>query len=57
MFAYVFKLEQQEYLKEAIKWTMIEFQDNQPCIELVILAKQKKISYSNDVVILLVLIF
>uniref|UniRef100_A0A1B0AF96 Myosin motor domain-containing protein n=1 Tax=Glossina pallidipes TaxID=7398 RepID=A0A1B0AF96_GLOPL len=29
-----FKLEQEEYLKEGIDWTMIDFYDNQPCIDL-----------------------
>ena len=32
---HVFKLEQEEYLKEGIEWTMIEFYDNQPCIDLI----------------------
>ncbi len=32
---HVFKLEQEEYLKEQIKWSFIEFYDNQPCIELI----------------------
>lgn len=32
---HVFKLEQEEYLKEGIVWTMIDFYDNQPCIELI----------------------
>ena len=31
----MFKLEQEEYLKEGIEWTMIEFYDNQPCIDLI----------------------
>lgn len=32
---HVFKLEQEEYLKEGIEWTMIDFYDNQPCIDLI----------------------
>ncbi|XP_005184334.1 unconventional myosin-Va isoform X3 [Musca domestica] len=32
---HVFKLEQEEYLKEGISWTMIDFYDNQPCIDLI----------------------
>lgn len=32
---HVFKLEQEEYLKEGIVWTMIDFYDNQPCINLI----------------------
>lgn len=32
---HVFKLEQEQYLKEGIVWTMIEFYDNQPCIDLI----------------------
>jgi len=32
---HVFKLEQEEYLREQIKWSFIEFYDNQPCIELI----------------------
>jgi len=32
---HVFKLEQEEYIKEGIEWKMIDFYDNQPCIELV----------------------
>jgi len=31
----VFKLEQEEYLKEGIVWKMIDFSDNQPCIDLI----------------------
>jgi len=33
--AHVFKLEQEEYLKEQIDWTFIDFSDNQPCIDLI----------------------
>jgi myosin V len=31
----VFKLEQQEYVREAINWTFIDFSDNQPCIDVI----------------------
>ncbi|XP_055621757.1 unconventional myosin-Va isoform X2 [Toxorhynchites rutilus septentrionalis] len=32
---HVFKLEQEQYLKEGIEWKMIDFYDNQPCIDLI----------------------
>lgn len=32
---HVFKLEQDEYMKEGIPWTLIDFYDNQPCINLI----------------------
>ena len=32
---HVFKIEQEEYLKEEIDWTFINFSDNQPCIDLI----------------------
>lgn len=32
---HVFKLEQEEYLREKIDWTFIDFADNQPCIDLI----------------------
>ncbi|XP_015428617.1 PREDICTED: unconventional myosin-Va [Dufourea novaeangliae] len=32
---HVFKLEQEEYLREEIEWTFIDFYDNQPCIDLI----------------------
>ncbi|KZT36991.1 myosin 5 [Sistotremastrum suecicum HHB10207 ss-3] len=33
--AHVFKLEQEEYVKEKINWTFIDFSDNQPCINVI----------------------
>lgn len=32
---HVFKLEQDEYVREEIEWTFIDFSDNQPCITLI----------------------
>ena len=32
---HVFKLEQDEYLREQITWSFIDFHDNQPCIDLI----------------------
>ncbi|CAN3360820.1 myosin-2 [Diutina catenulata] len=32
---HVFKLEQEEYIKEEIEWSFIDFSDNQPCINLI----------------------
>ncbi|KAL7645004.1 UNVERIFIED_CONTAM: hypothetical protein RMT77_004828 [Armadillidium vulgare] len=32
---HVFKLEQEEYVKEQIEWEFINFNDNQPCIDLI----------------------
>ena len=32
---HVFKLEQEEYIREQIKWSFIDFNDNQPCIDLI----------------------
>jgi myosin V len=32
---HVFKLEQEEYFKEEIEWKLIDFYDNQPCIDLI----------------------
>jgi myosin-5 len=33
--AHVFKLEQEEYIREEIDWKFIDFSDNQPCIDLI----------------------
>ncbi len=32
---HVFKLEQEEYVREEIEWSFIDFYDNQPCIDLI----------------------
>ncbi|KAG7281019.1 hypothetical protein CRUP_016651 [Coryphaenoides rupestris] len=32
---HVFKLEQEEYMKEEISWSLIDFYDNEPCIKLI----------------------
>jgi myosin V len=32
---HVFKLEQEEYIREQIDWKFIDFSDNQPCIDLI----------------------
>lgn len=32
---HVFKLEQEEYLREQIDWKFIDFSDNQPCIDMI----------------------
>jgi myosin-5 len=32
---HVFKLEQEEYVREGIDWSAISFHDNQPCIDLI----------------------
>ncbi|XP_065187492.1 unconventional myosin-Va-like isoform X2 [Sycon ciliatum] len=32
---HVFKLEQEEYISEQIQWSMIDYADNAPCIELI----------------------
>ncbi|KAE9974102.1 hypothetical protein BLS_000607 [Venturia inaequalis] len=32
---HVFKLEQEEYSREEINWTFIDYADNQPCIDLI----------------------
>lgn len=33
--AHVFRLEQDEYIREGIKWSFIDFTDNQPCIDAI----------------------
>ena len=33
--AHVFKLEQEEYVREKINWKFIDFSDNQPCIDVI----------------------
>lgn len=35
MSQHVFKLEQEEYVREKIEWKFIDFYDNQPCIDLI----------------------
>ena len=50
----MFKLEQEEYMREQIKWSFIEFYDNQPCIDLIegklgildLLDEECKVSFS-----------
>ncbi|KAJ3105937.1 Myosin type-2 heavy chain 1 [Phlyctochytrium planicorne] len=32
---HVFKLEQEEYINEKINWSFIDFNDNQPCIDMI----------------------
>ena len=32
---HVFKLEQEEYIREKITWSFIDFYDNQSCIDLI----------------------
>ena len=34
-FQHVFKLEQEEYIREQITWSFIDFYDNQSCIDLI----------------------
>ena len=33
--AHVFRLEQDEYIREGIKWSFIDFTDNQHCIDAI----------------------
>ncbi|XP_065317339.1 unconventional myosin-Va-like isoform X1 [Gordionus sp. m RMFG-2023] len=32
---HIFKLEQQEYIAEGLQWTLVQFRDNQACIDLI----------------------
>ena len=53
---HVFKLEQDEYVKEKIQWSFIDFYDNQPCIDLIedklgvlgLLDEECKVPKGND---------
>ena len=45
---HVFKLEQAEYARERIDWTVIEFHDNQPTIDLVAKKPQGIIHILDD---------
>lgn len=53
---HIFKLEQEQYLSEGIDWTMIDFYDNQPCIELIesklgildLLDEECRVSFFDD---------
>ena len=53
---HVFKLEQDEYIKEKIQWSFIDFYDNQPCIDLIedklgvlgLLDEECKVPKGND---------
>eukprot|EP00039_Didymoeca_costata_P008450 m.112323 g.112323 ORF g.112323 m.112323 type:complete len:1040 (+) comp14087_c0_seq1:319-3438(+) len=53
---HIFKLEQDEYVKEKIEWSFIEFYDNQPCIDLIedkfgilsLLDEECKVPKGND---------
>lgn len=54
---HVFKLEQEEYVKEEIEWLFIDFADNQPCINLIenrmgvlaLLDEESRLPAGNDV--------
>ena len=54
---HIFKLEQEEYQKEEIQWEFIDFQDNQPCIDLIehrtgviaLLDEECRIPKGNDI--------
>ncbi|PFH50480.1 hypothetical protein AMATHDRAFT_75565 [Amanita thiersii Skay4041] len=54
--SHVFKLEQEEYVKEEINWTFIDFFDNQPCIDaiegklgvLALLDEESRLPSGND---------
>lgn len=45
---HVFKLEQEEYIKEEIEWKMIDFYDNQPCIDLIESKLGKKVALKKN---------
>lgn len=53
---HVFKLEQEEYIREQIDWTFINFSDNQPCIDLIegkisvltLLDEESRLPMGND---------
>ena len=52
---HVFKLEQEEYMREKINWTFIEFSDNQKCIEMIegrlgILSLLDEVSYMCTII-------
>ena len=32
---FIFKIEQEEYCKERIKWSIIDYTDNKPCLDLI----------------------
>jgi myosin heavy subunit len=32
---HIFKMEQEEYAREKINWSRVDFKDNQPCIDLI----------------------
>ena len=53
---HIFKLEQEEYVREEIQWSFIDFYDNQPCIDLIeeklgilsLLDEECKVPKGND---------
>ena len=53
---HIFKLEQEEYVREEITWSFIDFYDNQPCIDLIedrggilsLLDEQCRVPKGND---------
>jgi myosin-5 len=54
--SHMFKLDQEEYAKESIEWTFIDFYDNQPCIDLIetklgilsLLDEETRMAAAND---------
>lgn len=42
---HIFKIEQEEYKKEDIYWSIIDFKDNQECIDLIEKVKLKNYFY------------